>query len=117
MLIPVASIFSLSIEQMNQKRTVVLRFIDSRKVSRVYKTFLSNVEALRERSTSFRKKQSNDKVSQPMQMPDGGYLYIRAHNTSYAHEDLRIQMTANWFSAGGVTLGKPTEFERLHANF
>jgi nucleoside-diphosphate-sugar epimerase len=32
-------------------------------------------------------------------------------------EDQLIEMTANWFSAGGVTLGKPTKFERHDGNF
>ncbi len=32
-------------------------------------------------------------------------------------EDQLIEMTASWFSAGGVTLGKPTKFERRDGNF
>lgn len=32
-------------------------------------------------------------------------------------EDRLIEMTANWFSAGGVTLGKPTRFERRDGTF
>ena len=32
-------------------------------------------------------------------------------------EDQLIEMTASWLSAGGVTLGKPTEFERRDGNF
>jgi nucleoside-diphosphate-sugar epimerase len=32
-------------------------------------------------------------------------------------EDELIEMTADWFSAGGVTLGKPTKFERRDGNF
>src|SRR3984885_10077378 len=32
-------------------------------------------------------------------------------------EDQLIEMTASWFSAGGVTLGKPTGFERRDGNF
>ena len=32
-------------------------------------------------------------------------------------EDQLIEMTANWFSAGGATLGKPTNFERREGNF
>ena len=32
-------------------------------------------------------------------------------------EDQLIEMTANWFSAGGVTLRKPTKFERRDGNF
>lgn len=33
------------------------------------------------------------------------------------NEDELIEMTADWFSAGGVTLGKPTKFERRDGNF
>ena len=32
-------------------------------------------------------------------------------------EEQLIEMTASWFSAGGVTLGKPTGFERRDGNF
>jgi nucleoside-diphosphate-sugar epimerase len=32
-------------------------------------------------------------------------------------EDQLIEMTASWFSAGGVTLGKPTGFEKRDGNF
>ena len=32
-------------------------------------------------------------------------------------EDQLIEMTANWLSAGGVTLGKPTKFERRDGTF
>ena len=32
-------------------------------------------------------------------------------------EEQLIEMTANWFSAGGVTLGKRTKFERRDGNF
>ncbi len=32
-------------------------------------------------------------------------------------DDQLIEMTADWFSAGGVTLGKPTKFERRDGNF
>ena len=33
------------------------------------------------------------------------------------NEEELIEMTADWFSAGGVTLGKPTGFERRDGNF
>ncbi len=32
-------------------------------------------------------------------------------------EERLIEMTADWFAAGGVTLGKPTRFERRDGNF
>jgi nucleoside-diphosphate-sugar epimerase len=32
-------------------------------------------------------------------------------------EERLIEMTADWFAAGGVTLGKPTKFERRDGNF
>jgi len=32
-------------------------------------------------------------------------------------EDQLIEMTADWVSAGGVTLGKPTRFERRDGSF
>ena len=32
-------------------------------------------------------------------------------------EEQLIEMTADWFAAGGVTLGKPTKFERRDGNF
>jgi nucleoside-diphosphate-sugar epimerase len=32
-------------------------------------------------------------------------------------EEQLIEMTADWFGAGGVTLGKPTKFERRDGNF
>jgi nucleoside-diphosphate-sugar epimerase len=32
-------------------------------------------------------------------------------------EDQLIEMTADWFGAGGVTLGKPTKFEKRDGNF
>jgi nucleoside-diphosphate-sugar epimerase len=32
-------------------------------------------------------------------------------------EERLIEMTADWFGAGGVTLGKPTKFERRDGNF
>lgn len=37
--------------------------------------------------------------------------------SSQVSEDQLIEMTANWFSAGGVTLGKPTKFERRDGTF
>lgn len=36
---------------------------------------------------------------------------------SLVDEEQLIEMTANWFSAGGVTLGKPTKFERRDGTF
>jgi nucleoside-diphosphate-sugar epimerase len=33
------------------------------------------------------------------------------------NEEQLIEMTADWFEAGGVTLGKPTKFERRDGNF